>query len=606
VQLEQDPCAVPPGYSFAGLTVVGAAKALGVLHMRSGQSLVDWEALLAKVEKRYAAIAALPVSMFGRGIAAGAYGLSRLLYAAEFVGLPAPAHLQRLQALTAKLVDRGQAPADTERDFAGIRAQLLVGHPSEGGCGVLPLEQHITARHARWALRLLHGDASVPWVQVAQHVLAPTRAPDAALWRAGIAMCMDAARGPAGARLPAPLARLAAAMHALPPWQLLQAVEPVQAPGPWCASAPLWCNPQLTVQGPGMERRVGLAVAFAGLAQLGTITTVKEALTALAEVTAAWPYERYLATAFPFWLRGSEDYLDRQTAIAHLTALVNSIPQAWRDAAAAATTPQLPPTREVQAQALGRVGWVGVGPHPVESQAATVKQLALLQLGPLRAAREAKWAGFLADAGQGAPPGEAPTAAELQRLLRRLWKLRWDNQRKEVYWRLVLDGLPNATRFAHADETCGCGAAGPGRLHHYWQCPVAQAVVQAMQAEMPQLQQQLLPVHVWLARAPAGWLHRGVWRVVALSAVLAMEKGRQLLYKWQKQSPHQPCLQLSPQQLQLAAAVAVATLWDMVADWVGLGLYPATWALEMPVGHPFVAPVAGALQVRPPVAPVQQ
>jgi hypothetical protein len=239
-------------------------------------------------------------------------------------------------------------------------------------------------------------------------------------------------------------------------------------------------------------------------------------------------------------------------------------------------------------------------------QDAAVKQLTLLQLQPLRAAREAKWADFLAEAGQGAPPDEAPTAAELRCLLRQLWKLRWDNQRKDVFWRLVLDGRPTAARMDMQADKCVCGVRVPGRLHHYWQCPVAQAVVHALQREMPQLQQQLLPVHVWVARAPAGWVHRGVWRVVALSAVLAMDKGRKLLYKWKQQQPHQQILQTPQQQQQVAAAVAVATLWDMLADWVGLGLYPATWALEVPAGHPFVAPVAGTLQVRPPVAPVSQ
>jgi hypothetical protein len=85
-----------------------------------------------------------------------------------------------------------------------------------------------------------------------------------------------------------------------------------------------------------------------------------------------------------------------------------------------------------------------------------------------------------------------------------------------------------------------------------------------------------------------------------------MERGRKLLYKWQQERPHQPVMHLPQQQLQVAAAVAVATLWDMVADWVGLGLYPATWPLEVPAGHPFVTPMAGALQVRPPVAPAVQ
>ena len=35
-----------------------------------------------------------------------------------------------------------------------------------------------------------------------------------------------------------------------------------------------------------------------------------------------------------------------------------------------------------------------------------------------------------------------------------LWRLRWDNAFKEVYWRLVCDGLPTAERMRQQD--CGC------------------------------------------------------------------------------------------------------------------------------------------------------
>jgi hypothetical protein len=516
-------------------------------------------------------------------------------------------------------VDRGRAPANTDRSFAGIRADLLVGTPATGGCGVMPLQQHITARHARWALRLLHGGDDTPWVQVAQCLLAPGWAADPALWRARIILDDIATSDPARRALQAPLARLAAAVHALPPWQVLQDAQaaPLPAPGPWCATAPLWCNPQLTVVEPQTGQRRGLAAAFAGLARLGTIHTVKDAITALAEVEAAWPQSCYLATAHPFWMRSHPAYHDRLVAIDHLKALVNAIPQSWRDAAAAATTQQLlaaPATREVQLQLWSQVGWAGAGPRPVDTQAATVKQLTQLQLGPVQRAREDRWGTFLEKAGEGAPPGQAPTVADLQLLLRKLWRLRWDNERKEVLWRLVLDGLPTTERMPGASQqepyTCACGVARPGRVHHFWECPVAQAVVHALQGELPQLQQPLLRMHVWVARAPLDQLHKGVWRVVALAALNAMDTGRKLLFKWHKHPPQQPGLQTQEQQVQVASAVAVASLWDLLTDFVELGLYHVTWKVEVAAGHPFIQAVPGpgpggfpVLRVRPPVAP---
>jgi hypothetical protein len=109
-QLADDPCYMPADAELGGLRLVGEHTALGVIHTADGYTKVDWAALVDQVESRYIKIARLPLSMFGRGFAASAYGLSRLLYAAQFVGLPPDATLQRLQTVTAKLVDRGHPP----------------------------------------------------------------------------------------------------------------------------------------------------------------------------------------------------------------------------------------------------------------------------------------------------------------------------------------------------------------------------------------------------------------------------------------------------------------------------------------------------------------
>jgi glycosyltransferase A (GT-A) superfamily protein (DUF2064 family) len=50
--------------------------------------------------------------------------------------------------------------------FTYVRHELLLGPAKEGGFGMLGIQQHATARHAIWAVKLITGDDSVPWVHV--------------------------------------------------------------------------------------------------------------------------------------------------------------------------------------------------------------------------------------------------------------------------------------------------------------------------------------------------------------------------------------------------------------------------------------------------------
>lgn len=159
--------AVPPGFGAAlpppaarrHLPLATAVTALG-LPFANGEPPADavaaaWAGLLGRVEAVYAKISTLGLSVFGRGFASAAYGVPKLLYHAEFLGSPPPAVAARLQCITAKLVDRGLAPAATTRLFAGLHHAVLFGRPAGGGFGALPWLLHISARHARWAARLL-------------------------------------------------------------------------------------------------------------------------------------------------------------------------------------------------------------------------------------------------------------------------------------------------------------------------------------------------------------------------------------------------------------------------------------------------------------------
>ena len=67
-----------------------------------------------------------------------------------------------------------------------------------------------------------------------------------------------------------------------------------------------------------------------------------------------------------------------------------------------------------------------------------------------------------------------------------LWKVPWGNARKEAYWLLALNGLKMPARLGGGHVcACGEGGAGSGRRHAYWECPVARAVREAVQSQLP-------------------------------------------------------------------------------------------------------------------------
>ena len=104
------------------------------------------------------------------------------------------------------------------------------------------------------------------------------------------------------------------------------------------------------------------------------------------------------------------------------------------------------------------------------------------------------------------------------------------------------------------------GGQPPNRRHHFWDCPVAQAVVGA-------LQQQLVgwvpggvqPQHVLCMMCPevvgvegARAVHKGVWRVVCLAALNAMDVGRRAANKLGVEQREQQAELAAAQQQQAA------------------------------------------------------
>jgi hypothetical protein len=233
-----------------------------------------------------------------------------------------------------------------------------------------------------------------------------------------------------------------------------------------------------------------------------------------------------------------------------------------------------------------------------------------------------------------------------------LWRVHWDNSIKEVYWRLVLNGLATGERLHQQQCRCVCGSMPdgqpPGRRHHFWDCPVAQSVVRVLQQQLlgGWCRGALLPHHVLCMEAPKGCsdahtLHKGVWRIVCLAAVNAMDLGRRAACQVNVQEKHDSVavaeaqraaaappgqrlitdmLQPAPltpsqqqhqqqvrqrqqlqhqqqlQQQQQAAAAqladvqqqAVAHFWELLEDVVALGAAPQSWLPKISLGHPFL------------------
>ena len=242
--------------------------------------------------------------------------------------------------------------------------------------------------------------------------------------------------------------------------------------------------------------------------------------------------------------------------------------------AAAAPAGQLPaPAVVLAAMLLPRLGWPLPGREPVCVASLVVRAATALLTIEAAAARAAQYLAPFAALAAGAPPpplpplppplpSPLPPLAELSAVLRRLWRLPWENGRKETFWRLAYDALPTAARL-HVNEPCPCGAAvpRPGRQHHFWDCPVARAVVGQLEAARAVAAAPAPPpapptlADVWLARPPNG-VHAGVWGVVCLAAVEAMDHGRRRLtglrLRWRQRQQHwQPPQQQQPARPRL-------------------------------------------------------
>ena len=353
-----------------------------------------------------------------------------------------------------------------------------------------------------------------------------------------------------------------------------------------------------------------------------------------------------ISDMFKSWVPGDECC----TLAATVSAMVLAIPPAWRKAAAA-TVPRSrnpPPLTECgsdQAQrdvAIGmiirRQGWQPRTPNlPVfiaaaSPEALTVRGATLLQLhavfGEQSQCRSEYVACALTVADVALPtPDEVDTArAGLEAAMKVLWKLPWDNVRKETLWRLTVNGVSGAGGHdVCPSRHCLCGWAVPEgvegprqrahalRLHCFWHCPIATAVRAELIASLP-AGTRLSCAHVWLLQTPIETqLHGGAWAVVCMAAVEAMAYGRRALWAMSMEKLRRgavdknqsritdffsaiPRAPLPLPDLQRASRKAAAYFWCLIQDFVCLGACP--WELDS--SHPFMGARGGKLHLNLP------
>ncbi len=299
-----------------------------------------------------------------------------------------------------------------------------------------------------------------------------------------------------------------------------------------------------------------------------------------------------------------------------------TLPPHWAREAAAVDDGRSPAAMHTQPKAVQRIlqymGWVVVPPGGGEGKvynlaSLTVRVATALQLqGVQQQRREEYHAPFLRNAlalGPAVQVGEGQHQ-HLRLLLTALWRLRWDNHHKEVFWRLTMDGLPTAQRM-HSGASCLCGAVAPGTVHHLWECPIAGAVAVELEAELGAAAGTLLRGAVWLMQAPksaAGQqLDQHVWRVVCLAALCAMRSGWKhaagAAHRWegwqqQQQQQHpasgqrrsrQRSLQAPPQPSVAASQRhAVLHFWGLLGDYARLDKATDEQYGRVGVNHPFL------------------
>ena len=511
-----------PGAVLEGFTVVPSASTLGVTFVSGGGGHVTvsrgrpaqttpWtpqeETRLEKVERTLQMLGGMQLSLLGRAMASGVYCTSKIFYHLEYrLPVPAAIYARLNSALASLLSDKHR---DGRRPFYAIAQAIAAGRAIDGGLGTFPWDAHIASRHAQWAAKLLSAPLSVAWAGLLRALLLDHCGPDAhpiMLFDVPPELC---ASTPGLGRLPAALGTKDAAS------------------GPWNNVPSVLARLALGARALGPLRRLAGAPAVTG-----------GGLELPAPLPVGWSPPVHLL-------------VQRLQAATRAVHTVGFKPHVKSAGVSALHVFDSPVDDDVADQPQPRPRARKDSPSPLTVRAGT-QLLVAAECAPLR---RRKWDKFLQVAaglhcdGETAgdvnfqPPALAasPAAAfkSLQALFKRLWRLSWSNQRKEIFWRLVYHGVPTAVRLRQTHRRCPCGAlpnAPAGRPHVFWECPIAvtvrEHIVAAIVAALPPAAPGVASLsreHLWLCRPPQPGISQHFWDVICVAALGAMEYGRRVL-----------------------------------------------------------------------------
>jgi hypothetical protein len=277
------------------------------------------------------------------------------------------------------------------------------------------------------------------------------------------------------------------------------------------------------------------------------------------------------------------------------------------------------------------------GPVPFGTLAVpSVRTLTRLQLGVTAVPERRERHDAFVAAALGLPPGAAvprPAWEALRSAFRRAARLPCANSHKEPFWRVAVNGVPacggHDPSLLGTCPTCPCMAAADLRVHCFWECPLASAVVSEVRRCLPPEAGALTRRQLWLATPPTG-VHSRVWLLVCLAAFSAMHHGLRQAWRLRLSAPDpapaapgpvlrqvtiQEALGLPPPPAAapaaaprsvpaLAADLAVVRFWWVLDDMVH-GADPSLLPTMLSEDHPFIGMRAdGGPVVHRPLRPV--
>ena len=510
----------------------------------------QWERRLLSAETAATKLAFLSESTSGRAHLVSAYSLSQVTYHAEFED-GVQSYVDRLFQHAAAVVDVGPFYKMRARR-PGVRADMLTGAVKQGGFGLLPLRQHVLARHCKWSLDMISNLVAAPATQ-------PT-------WVQLVAVAL---------------------LHAVP------ALHPAKT-----ALLACYCKPEDISKGvlsclPSVHP--GTAIPNDLVSQHYRLPhgLIRRALTAISELSEA----SYEAQRKQYQQQQQQQRSERCNTQhrQHQQQAIQTRQQPTR-LSQVCFGPGIPVYSTAQIRSslmtasddsilrvVPTLGWpatpcfgvhqpcpVGLHKHVVH----TVTDILSSDMQSLRQFLQRQYITSAFHLAHQPVPKQHQLTALAHRVLKTAIAVSGNDERfLEIVNRLLLRGVPGAGagHVPNHKHHCACGFQFKDLnnitvQHMFWCCPVAQAVVHSLQQQLPQA--MITSTHLWLLVTPHSDVDAATWAVVAISALHAMNVGRKRLFCLCKSSKNTRNAHSSNVLVQQAQQQAVQHLWKQIQTWV--------------------------------------